>query len=213
MTFFPHLSAYNVGKAMKIADNNVYSEVKMKKHFFVLLVLLLALFLSGNADAEPDTYLAVMLRAAAAGDIEAGRAAERCRSDINGEKLSFDELYLLSRVIYSEAGSDKLCSELRENVGSVIMNRVDSPEFPDTLEDVIYQDGQYAEVLTNSFIYYTYPGKECVGIAYRLLCGERFLPEYVVFQANFRQGGGVYAQYPTQYGMMYFCISENTGLY
>lgn len=185
----------------------------MKKHILALTVFALMLCLCGTAEAEEDIYLDLMLRAAASGDVEAGRAAERCRTSVSNEHISFDELYLLARVIYSEAGSDRLCTELREKVGSVIMNRVASPEFPDTLEEVIYQDGQYAEVRTDSFRYYTYPGRECAEIALRLLRGERYLPENVVFQANFRQGSGVYAQYSTEYGMTYFCTSQNNALY
>ena len=185
----------------------------MKKLIFAFSVLALMLFFCPDAEAEEDIYLDIMLRAAACGDVEAGRAAERCRSDISSEKISFDELYLLARVIYSEAGSDKLNRELRENVGSVIMNRVASKEFPDTVEEVIYQAGQYEEVTTDDFIYRTFPGEECTEIALRLLRGERYLPEYVVFQANFRQGGGVYAQYCTEFGMTYFCTSPNIALY
>lgn len=185
----------------------------MKRCIFAFTVLALILFLCPSAEAEEDIYLDLMLRAAASGDVEAGRAAERCRKLVSDENISFDELYLLARVIYSEAGSKKLCTELRENVGSVIMNRVASPEFPDTLEEVIYQSGQYQLVTTDSFIYYTYPGRECADIALSLLRGERYLPEYVVFQANFRQGGGVYAQYPNEYGVTYFCTSQNIAIY
>lgn len=185
----------------------------MKKYILALTVLALMLNLCPCAEAEEDIYLDILLRAAASGDVEAGRAAERCRRELSDENISFDELYLLARVIYSEAGSEKLCTELREKVGSVILNRAASPEFPDTVEEVIYQDGQYAEVMTDTFKYCTYPGRECAEIALRLLRGERYLPEYVVFQANFRQGGGVWAEYPSEYGVTYFCISQNIALY
>lgn len=162
---------------------------------------------------DDDYYLSLMVRAAACGDVEAGRAAQRCREELQFAPVSFDDMYLLARVIYVEAGSDKLSREWRENVGAVVMNRVDSPEFPDTLRGVIYQDGQYSHVDTYEFRYGTCPGTECAETALRLLLGERPLPPDVVFQANFRQGGGVYAVYVCEYGTTYLCISQNSELY
>ena len=40
--------------------------------------------------------------------------------------------------------------------------------------------------------------------AQRLLNGERFCPENVVFQANFKQGSGVYKAISTSYSTTYF---------
>lgn len=56
-----------------------------------------------------------------------------------------DELDLLSRLIYSEGGSESYETKLK--IGSVVMNRVsdlDSPDFPDTIREVIYQENQFA---------------------------------------------------------------------
>ena len=51
--------------------------------------------------------------------------------------------------------------------------------------------------------------------ALRLLLGERVMDEpAVVFQANFRQGGGVFAEYKDQQlGSTFFCYSIRPELY
>ena len=53
------------------------------------------------------------------------------------------ELEMLACVIYGEAGGNA-CSDLaRRYVGDVVLNRVADPRFPDTLEEVLLQEGQY----------------------------------------------------------------------
>ena len=53
------------------------------------------------------------------------------------------ELDLLARLIYSEGGNVSYTTQLM--IGSVVMNRVSSPDnFPDTLKGVIYQENQFS---------------------------------------------------------------------
>jgi len=195
------------------------------KRLLILLAMLAAavLLLKQTAGADYDrhiNYIDIMVRAAACGDVEAGRAAQLCRderidlTDSRDRKISFDELYLLARVIASEAGCDTLSDDFRFCVGEVVMNRVASPEFPDTLEEVVYQEGQYEGVDTDAFKYLLIPDTEDVMTALRLLRGERHMLPWVVFQANFKQGGGTYAKYFSEhYGWTYFCSSANAALY
>lgn len=195
----------------------------MKKTAFLLAVLLMTLLFSVRSEASYDPkvdYLSIMLRAAACGDIEAGRAAEICRNekiDKTGSdeiKISFQDLFLLSKIITSEAGSERLSDEWRMCVGEVVLNRVASSEFPDTVEEVIMQKGQYAGVNTDEFLYYLNPTEASVNAALRLLQGERLMEPCVVFQANFPQGSSTYATYyDSLYGYTYFCISNNPELY
>jgi len=55
-----------------------------------------------------------------------------------------DPVYLLASLIWAEARGEPFEGQVA--VGAVVMNRVESPEFPDTVEDVIYQEGQFAKV-------------------------------------------------------------------
>lgn len=195
----------------------------MKKMVPLLASLLLILFLSSSARADYDPkvdYLSIMLRAAACGDIEAGRAAEICRNEMidrtgsDEMEIAFDDLFLLAKIITSEAGSERLSDEWRMCVGEVVLNRVASPEFPDTVEEVILQEGQYAGVNTDQFTYYLNPTEDSVNAALRLLQGERLMEPQVVFQANFPQGGSIYAKYyDSLYGYTYFCTTSYPELY
>lgn len=193
----------------------------MKRVLALLSAMLLCLCLTTCAFAEepvPD-YLALMEEAAVKGDTKAGLEAENARNAIivengSGEtKVSFDELFLLSKLIYSEAGGYWLSDELRFCVGEVVMNRVASPEFPNSIEEVIYQEGQYDKVCTEEFRLYTLPSASCVDVAMRLLLGERMMEPQVVFQANFRMGE-VYSVFCDRLlGYTYFCESPNIELY
>lgn len=193
----------------------------MKRVLTLLSALMLCLGLTTCAYAEepePD-YLALMKEAAVNGDREAGLAAEETRNAMIDEsgsdeiKISFDELFLLSKLIYSEAGSDWLSDELRFCVGEVVMNRVASSEFPNSIEEVIYQEGQYDKVCTEEFRFYTLPSASCVDAAARLLLGERMMEPQVVFQSNSRIGE-VYSIYcDRRLGYTYFCESPNGELY
>lgn len=102
------------------------------------------------------------------------------------------DLYLLSHLINAEAGSDWCSDDLMRYVGSVALNRVQHEAFPDSLEEVIYQSGQYACIWDGNFE--KEPSERAVRIAKELLEGGSVLPVDVVFQAEFIQGSGCYIQ-------------------
>lgn len=163
-------------------------------------------------------YLEEMGKAAAAGDIKAGRQAEQYRNEIidqkgSGEvKISFDDLYLLSKLICAEAGSDWLSDDFRFCVGEVVLNRVDSPEFPNTVSEVVYQKGQYASAGTAAFASLV-PSQVCVDVALRLMQGERLMAPSVVFQSDHEQGE-IFSMYTDRrLGTTFFCVSPNQDLY
>lgn len=45
--------------------------------------------------------------------------------------------------IYREGGGDSVCDDCRVRIADVMLNRVADPRFPDTLEEVLTQKGQY----------------------------------------------------------------------
>lgn len=163
-------------------------------------------------------YLEDMCEAAASGDVEAGRSAEQNRnaaidaSKLDEQYISFDELYLLARVIFSEAGSDWLTEDFRLCVGEVVLNRVASPEFPDTIHDVVYQKGQYTGVNSMKFALMK-PGDDCVAVALKLLQGERRMAPAVVYQSDCIQGELFSMYSDRRLGNTYFCLSSNIELY
>lgn len=128
-------------------------------------------------------------------------------------QYSDNDLMLLAKVIYAEAGSEFLSDEWKMCVGEVVLNRVASPEFPNTIYDVVYQQGQY-QGARSGYIASLTPSERCIDIARRLLDGERLMEPAVVFQANFKQGSGICkALYDSHLGWTYFCYSTNMSLY
>lgn len=113
-----------------------------------------------------------------------------------------EELYLLSHIIQCEAG---YCERaMMEGVGSVVLNRVADPRFPNTIYEVINQPGQYRPV-TDGIFTSAQPTDLVIEVAIDLLeWGSKFPPE-VVWQANFPQGSGTYLTLSTSYSTMYFC--------
>lgn len=164
--------------------------------------------------------MTVMTDACLAGDEAGGRLAEQNRNakiDMLGldvAKVNYDELVELSKIITAEAGSSWLSMDWKLKVGEVVLNRVASPEFPDTIYDVIHQSGQYARTNTAWFRGLE-PFESCVEAASRLLSGERVLNDgRVVYQATKKQGGGVAeAMYDSYYGHTYLCYTSNPDLY
>ena len=118
-------------------------------------------------------------------------------------------LELLTRAIYAEAGGDDCSDETRIMVGNVIINRMNSDWYPDTMEAVLTQYLQYNTFYWTGVIWderASNPSeKEAVERAYkcaeRVLLGERLLPEDVVFQSEYIQGTEIVAH---QDGI-YFC--------
>lgn len=118
------------------------------------------------------------------------------------EKLEYQkDLYLLSHLINAEAGSDWCSDDLMRYVGSVALNRVQHEAFPGTLEEVIYQPGQYACTWDGNFE--KEPCERAMRIAKELLDSGSVLPVDVVFQAEFIQGSGCYIQEQNTYLCIY----------
>ena len=187
----------------------------------VLAALLWALSVRANAAEAPETnYMATMIAAATVGDVDCGHQAEELRNakiaaqGLSNVAVSWDELYLLAKIIYAEAGSYWLSDDWKMCVGEVVLNRVASPEFPNTMPEVIYQPGQYYGRQSRYFEDLR-PDTRAVLAAMRLIEGERVLNcPSVVFQANLRQGSGTHtALYDKALGWTYFCYSSRPELY
>ena len=64
------------------------------------------------------------------------------------ETASDEDMYILGCVIRAEAGNQSFLGQ--KAVAEVVLNRVMSPKFPNTIKEVVYQKGQFstASVLT-----------------------------------------------------------------
>ena len=99
-----------------------------------------------------------------------------------------EDLYILAHVICGEAQSYPDDEQLY--VGSVVLNRVGHPSFPNTIQDVVFQRGQYA--CTRDGNYNREPTPQNWANAKYLLENGSVLPGNVVWQSGGRQGNGVY---------------------
>lgn len=118
-------------------------------------------------------------------------------------KYTQEDLMLLAKVIYSEAGSSWLSDEHQRLVGQVVLNRVADESFPDTIEEVVYQKGQYSSASRLNSIT---PDERTIANARWLLEGNRVTPADVVYQANFPQGSYTYKIITDSIlGSTYFC--------
>lgn len=119
------------------------------------------------------------------------------------------ELELLACVIYCEAGSDTISDETRRMVGEVVLNRVAHPDYPDSIEAVLTQRGQYGRFHWTGVVWPARASRSAeahaVERAYEcaeaVFAEERLLPEDVIYQAGFRQGRECVASAPG----FYFC--------
>ena len=144
----------------------------------MLLLLILAVFLmpaaDGNAKEVPDDF------------------GERIENMIREHKIMTDrlikymehqkeEINLLAEVIYHEnwhTDKDHLAAYY---TGAVVMNRVNSSAWPNTVKEVLYQKGQYST--TKLFFKKEIP-KECYDMARDIYKnGTPDVPEDVIFQA------------------------------
>lgn len=119
------------------------------------------------------------------------------------DEIDSNDLYILSHIINAEAGDDNCSHDLRIAVGSVVLNRVADPDFPDTIHDVVFDEGQYEPTWNGS--YEKLPSKDSIETAKFLLENGSQIPANCVYQANFEQGSGTWKPYETIYGITYIC--------
>ena len=65
------------------------------------------------------------------------------------EEIRLGELELLAQLVEAEAGNQSF--EGKCLVVDVVLNRVESDEFPDSISEVIFQDGQFSVVTNGAF--------------------------------------------------------------
>ena len=65
------------------------------------------------------------------------------------EEIYLGELEVLAQLVEAEAGNQSF--EGKCLVADVILNRVESPDFPNTISEVVFQDGQFSVVKNGAF--------------------------------------------------------------
>lgn len=122
-------------------------------------------------------------------------------------KYSAKDLDLLSRVIYAEVGCTWIPDWVQRMVGSVVLNRVKSSCYPNTIYDVVYQPGQYSPTWDGSIN--KTPDARTIANAKYLLENGSICPANVTGQNSIITGGGVYTSYHDSVlgTTVYFCYT------
>lgn len=86
--------------------------------------------------------------------------------------VSTSDLTLLSAIIFCEAGGESYSGQVA--VGAVVMNRVKSSSFPNSISGVVYQSGQFSPVANGALARALSNGsyKHCVSAAQAALAGN-----------------------------------------
>ena len=87
-----------------------------------------------------------------------------------------DDLYWMSRLIYAESGNQPLDGMIA--VGNVVMNRVNSPRYPDNIYDVLNQKNQF---VPPSSLSKRTPNSQSVVAAKLVMDGAEVLPTALFF--------------------------------
>lgn len=110
---------------------------------FIITTLVVALYISYNYESVEicdSVYAAIK---------DQSSTSTKKNTDQSSIDNSGDMVDLLARLINGEARGEPYKGQVA--VGAVVMNRVKSSEFPDTISGVIYQKGQFSCVTDGQF--------------------------------------------------------------
>lgn len=97
-----------------------------------------------------------------------------------------DEINLMARVVMSEGSI--LSYDSKKMIAQVIINRVNSDEFPDTVEEVIFQPNQFSTCNNGE------PGPDCYKAVDEAIMEMEHPNDLLYFRLDFVQYGYEYAK-------------------
>ena len=136
--------------------------------------------------AEADIVGAEAVDEAALAAAEAQAEAEAQAAAQVSASVSQADLDLMAAIIECEAGGEPY--EGKIGVGAVVMNRVRSSQFPNTISEVIYQSGQFSPVASGKLASVLSRGarQDCYDAARDVFAGANTVGDCLFFHA----GGG-----------------------
>ena len=104
--------------------------------------------------------------------------------------VSEEDLYLLANIIYCEAGGEPYVGKVA--VGNVVMNRVKSSKYPDSIKEVVYDRGQFSPVGDGNLkraLKHNKANEDCYQAAMEALAGAKPVGDKLFFRrCNGRSG-------------------------
>lgn len=139
----------------------------------ILLAAQVTVVLKADNKAEASTYTTI--QAIQDEQAETESDAETPENDTKYNSASKDELNwnnkdsdILLRIAMAEAEGEG--TEGKALVMKVVLNRVESREFPNSIEDVVFQPGQFEPVLDDGRYWNVEPDAECYKALYMVQC-------------------------------------------
>lgn len=126
--------------------------------------------------------------AAEAAAQQAAEAEAAAQVQSAGVSYSGSDLDLMAAIIECEAGGESY--EGKIGVGAVIMNRMRSSQFPNTLSEVIYQSGQFSPVASGKLASVLSRGanQDCYDAARDVFAGANTIGDCLFFHAGSGNG-------------------------
>lgn len=124
---------------------------------FSISLLLLSLYLSTNYDNIGRAFIETIKNKIYASEMKEDSGSNKANNEKNSESSTStskentgnDMVELLARLINGEARGEPYQGQVA--VGAVILNRVKSPKFPNTISGVIYQNNQFSCIKDGQF--------------------------------------------------------------
>ncbi len=155
---------------------------------------------AGNAGAITEAAEAIdntSAEAVAAGEAAAqqaltGTVTTQVAIQEQTQPAASDDLIVLAGIIYCEAGSESY--EGKVAVGSVVMNRIASSRYPNTIREVVYQSGQFTPAgsgrLDRAIVNGNIPA-DCYQAAQEALGGSKPVGASTCFNGNLSKSDGI----------------------
>lgn len=115
-----------------------------------------------------------------------GKTAAEILAQLQPKKYTAEETDLLCRLVMAENGSSWIPDWVQQATAQVVLNRVESPNYPDTIRGVIYQAGQYGPAVNGSI--HNTPSEKVKRNVQAALDGKSGVPSGVIGQSGFKQG-------------------------
>lgn len=162
------LSARPGDKYLVANGRYLYVPEGIKTQGGVTLVPMATLAKALGASVTRDSLSGALVITSTGGPIQSG-----------SQYYDADALYWLSHIINAESGNQPLEGKIA--VGTVILNRVDNPIYPNTIYDVIFQKNQFSPARSGSI--YREPNSESLIAAKLCLDGAREAGNSLYFNA------------------------------
>lgn len=166
-----------------------------------LMISFVQICIDGRGEAIEKPVMVYPIEVPRVDETPISRATPQATQVPSANGVTNKKIYRLAQLMYAENGSAENddCVLL---TGIVVVKRMKSDKYPNTMEEVISQEGQYSTYQTGEIE--CEPDERCLEIAEEILRFDlqKYYPDNLVFQAEFPQGSEIYEQF----GHEYFCL-------